>query len=273
MAFLEGIAAEGFVMGNPGRIGEVSPEIFCSKEAFSIFRPMKRYVAGLVLAFILQGCSQPEANREVRVAGAMRNVMWKGELGGIISMDSLSKKGFYGLGPLEGLRGELLLLDGKPIVSRVKNDTLIEVTEEPEARAPFFVYAKATDWKEMNLPENVKDLASLEEFLDGHFSQEEKPAVFRLKGRAQSALIHVQDLPPGSRVSSPEEAHAGQKEFRVSDEEVEILGFYSTRHQGIFTHHDTHLHMHLLTKDASKMGHMDELSFQPEAIKLYLAGE
>ena len=224
----------------------------------------------MLLAFIFQGCDEPQADPEVRVAGAMRNVMWKGELDGIISMDSLSKNGFYGLGPLEGLTGELLLLDGKPIVSTIAHDS-IKVSEDAKARAPFFVYAQVPAWQNLELPSNVSDLATLEVFLDKQLAQPNKPAAFRLKGRIGSALIHVQDLAPGSRVSSPEEAHAGQRDFTLTNEEVDILGFYSTSHQGIFTHHDTHLHLHLVTKDASKMGHVDELAFNPEALQLFIS--
>ena len=53
------------------------------------------------------------AENEVTIVGQMKNVMWKGELSGTIQLDTLSnKKGLYGFGPMEYLRGELLILDG-----------------------------------------------------------------------------------------------------------------------------------------------------------------
>jgi acetolactate decarboxylase len=42
---------------------------------------------------------------------------------------------------------------------------------------------------------------------------------------------------------------------------VEIIGFFSTEHKGVFTHHDSFLHMHLITKDKEKMGHLDAATF------------
>lgn len=82
----------------------------------------------------------------------MRNVMWKGELAGIIQMDTISdKKGLYGLGPIEFLGGEVMVMDA------------------------------------------------------------------------------------------------------------------------IFTHHDTYLHMHLITKDLKKMGHLDQVSFHPENVRIFLS--
>ena len=47
----------------------------------------------------------------------MRDVMWKGDLKGKISTDSLSQYNAYGLGPVEGLTGEVLLFEGKTFIS------------------------------------------------------------------------------------------------------------------------------------------------------------
>lgn len=62
-------------------------------------------------------------------------------------------------------------------------------------------------------------------------------------------------------MSSPKEAHQSQMNYELKNEDVEIIGFFSTEHQGIFTHHDSYLHMHLITKDIKKMGHLDEITF------------
>jgi acetolactate decarboxylase len=45
---------------------------------------------------------------------------------------------------------------------------------------------------------------------------------------------------------------------------------YANIERTIFTHHDTFLHMHLITTDKSRMGHCDEMKFDPKKIKLYL---
>ena len=41
--------------------------------------------------------------------------------------------------------------------------------------------------------------------------------------------------------------------------DVQILGFYSDRHHAIFTHHTTNMHLHFISKDKSKTGHVDGL--------------
>ena len=45
----------------------------------------------------------------------------------------------------------------------------------------------------------------------------------------------------------------------LRNEEVVILGFYSTQHKAIFTHHSSNTHMHFRTKDQSLAGHVDAL--------------
>ncbi len=63
----------------------------------------------------LLSCNSETINEKhtVEVVGEMRNVMWKGELEGIISIDSLKDyPHLYGLGPLEYLKGEILIIDG-----------------------------------------------------------------------------------------------------------------------------------------------------------------
>lgn len=78
------------------------------------------------------------------------------------------------------------------------------------------------------------------------------------------------NLPEGTKVNSPQEAHQGQINYSLTDAEFEIVGFFSTSHQSIFTHHDTYLHMHLITSDKNQMGHLDEISFRKGSLKLFL---
>ena len=84
------------------------------------------------------------------------------------------------------------------------------------------------------------------------------------------ADIHVVNLPEGASVSSPDEAHQGQVNYKILDEEAEVLGFFSRNHQSIFTHHDSFLHMHLITHDQKKMGHVDAMIFGEGEVLIYL---
>lgn len=223
-------------------------------------------------------CSSPQKEQpsvksktypNIQVVGAMKNVMWKGQLQGSIDLDSLSdKKGVYGLGPLSYLRGELLINNGTCYVSKVTSDSTMSVEETFAVSAPFFVYGQVNEWQEMKLPADVKSIHDLEVLINEKTKDFKRPFAFKLIGKAASAIIHIQNLAEGSVVSSPAEAHQGQTDYTLEKEEVEIVGFFSTEHQGVFTHHDSFLHMHLITKDKSKMGHLDEIEFEEMTLLL-----
>ena len=212
-----------------------------------------------------------ETYPDVIVVGAMKNVMWKGELQGIINLDTISnKKGLYGLGPESYLMGELLINDGKSYVSRVLTDTTMDIEKTFSVEAPFFVYGNVNEWNVIELPNNVTNIKDLESFIDKKTKDYKRPFVFKLICRVATSDIHIQNLPKGKKVDSPEEAHQGQTNYTLRNEQVEIIGFFSTDHKGVFTHHDSYLHMHLITKDGKQMGHLDKAEFSTGNMKLYL---
>lgn len=206
---------------------------------------------------------------DIKIVGAMKNVMWKGELGSSIDLDTISnKKGLYGLGPENFLTGELLINNGKSYISKVSSDSTMTVEKRFDVSAPFFVYANVTEWNKMKIPSDIKTIQDLEKFIDQKTTDYKRPLVFKLIGQVSKAIIHIQNLPKGTKVSSPDEAHQGQTNYELNDEESEIIGFLSTEHKGIFTHHDSFLHMHLITKDGNKMGHLDKLEIGKMALYL-----
>jgi len=196
--------------------------------------------------------------------------MWKGELNAKIKLDSLNKNGLYGIGPLEGLRGEISIINGRVFVSTIKGNNQIHVEIKPDAGAAFFVYANAKKFKNVKLPEDVTNLKQLDKFLFKNLNNKDA-FVFKLEGEIESGKIHVQNLPPNTKVSSPKEAHQGQVDFELTKSRVEIVGFYSNSAKGIYTHHDTNIHVHLLNEDKTIMGHCDAVSFNPKSIKLYVS--
>ncbi|WP_377059502.1 acetolactate decarboxylase [Rufibacter immobilis] len=212
-----------------------------------------------------------QTSNQVKIVGQMRNVMWKGQLHGNIHLDTIAtKKNLYGLGPVEYLSGEVLIIDGKSYRSEVVSDTAMKVEETYDLKAPFFGYANIARWSERTLPASIQTLQQLEQYLDKETKDSPRPFMFKLAGVVEQATIHVVNLPKGSKVSSPDEAHKGQVNYQVKNKPSEIIGFFSTEHKAIFTHHDTFLHMHLLTTDLQKMGHLDEVLFKKGTMKLYL---
>ena len=197
--------------------------------------------------------------------------MWKGQLEGNIHLDTIANKSnVVGLGPLEYLGGEIIIMDGKSYKSMVRSDSSMEVVETFNVKAPFFAHTDISNWSEELLDVDIQTIQLLESFLDNKMSESSQPFMFKLAGFVKEATIHVVNLPAGAKVSSPNDAHKGLVKYQMENKEAEIVGFFSKEHKGIFTHHDTYLHMHLITKDKQMMGHLDELSIEKGKMWLFL---
>lgn len=234
----------------------------------------KTLLSGLTILTLISCSSKAQQKTsEVKIVGKMKNVMWKGQLYGNINLDTIANKiNLYGLGPVEFLSGEILIIDGKSYKSTVVSETKMKVEETYDIKAPFFGYANITRWTEQTLPDSIQTMQQLEQYLDKVTQSASRPFVFKLCGTVEQATIHIVNLPEGSKVSSPDEAHIGQKNYELKNEQVEIIGFFSTEHKAIFTHYDSFLHMHLITADKQKMGHLDKV-FLKKTMKLYLPTE
>ncbi len=234
---------------------------------------MKHLFQLLAFSFIAVGTIHSQStSSEVKIQGAMKNVMRKGELHGTIKLDTIqSKSNLYGLGPLEYLKGELLVYNGISYVSKVSTNGTVLIEKTYQVQAPFFVYSNVETWIEINLPKNIRTLQQLENFLNVYTQNMIRPFAFRLEGEFELVKFHIQNLPDNSIIRSPEDAHVGQGKYSRMPVKGKILGFFSTEHQTIFTHHDSYIHMHFINELETEMGHIDDLLIQPKGkVKLYL---
>jgi acetolactate decarboxylase len=233
-----------------------------------------------ICCIILVYCCNSHAQRinqvtlaPVTITGAMKDVMWKGELYGKISLDTIAdKEHLYGFGPAENMTGEILIADGRCFEANVVSPVSMKVTETFHLKAPFFARCNIRKWTEQSLPDSVTDLQQLENYLIGISGGIDVPYLFKLGGTITTAAIHVLNMPAGTAVKSPEDTRKGTVVYKIKNEPVAVIGFFSTQHKTIFTHHDTFLHLHLLTNDHKKMGPLDAITFKPGAMKLYLPG-
>ncbi len=226
--------------------------------------------SGWILAVLSMSVAHAQ-NGPVVASGTMRATMTQGQLAGLIQLDSIALTGYYGLGPLEYLHGELLLLDGKAYCARAITDSTMVVSVKPAVGAPFFVHQRVERWEPLQLPDSVKDLRTLDAFLSVQFGEASPPFAFRLSGQFIAVDVHVLDVPPGTEVRQRSDVTPHNKHYHLRDAEADALGFFSTRHKTVFTHHDAHIHVHAITPARDWMGHVEDLRFAASAMKLLIA--
>lgn len=232
---------------------------------------MKKIIFGslLLMSNFIYG---QESLHQIKVSGAMRNVIRLGDLSNTIYLDTIQNKlHLYGLGPYEKLKGEILVIDGRSYTSKVGDGDTIVVEETFDVKAPFFVYGNNADWRKLQLPNHVMDLATLEAFISEQTKHLTQPFIFKLEGIFENVVFHIQNLPEETVIKSMKDAHTGQKKYKRLKQSGTIVGFYSQHHQTIFTHHDSYIHTHFINDDRTEMGHIDELSFDAsQKVYIYL---
>lgn len=214
----------------------------------------------LIIIFSVLLFNHISVAQEIKISGAMKNVMRNGELQGTIFLDTiLPKKHLYAIGPLENLKGEITVLNGISYVSKVREDGAIEMNQTFDVKAPFLVYAHNATWDSVKVPDYIEGMHELEKWIDEYSEQFQRPFVFLLKGKFEEVFFHIQNLPDGTVVRSPQDAHQGQGKYRRFNTEGTFVGFFSKNHHTIFTHHDSDMHVHYLSNDELEMGHVDDL--------------
>jgi acetolactate decarboxylase len=166
------------------------------------------------------------------------------------------------VGALAHLAGEVTVLDGEAWLSYAEADGTARTvrTRAPSDSAALLVVGRLPAAPSVTLEEDTP-LENLSErvaaLAQARGLDTSRPFPFVVEGPLRDVSWHVVDgrkLRAGA--SHREHAAAGvqgQKEQATGT----LVGFYSTRHHGIFTHHDSDLHVHVVLPGENASGHLD----------------
>ena len=177
----------------------------------------------------------------------------------------------YAVGPLEQARREVSICDSVPLVSDVQSGQ-VNVTIDSYRHAAFLVYAIVENWRRVTVPEPIETEQQLENQLVAWAVTSgidvDQPFAFLLNGLVAQATFHV--LCNRGRGRYNAELHEKSKvRFPIANESVEVVGFYSRHHRGIFTPRDSNFHMHVRTLDNRFSGHLEVFNWE-HGVMLYL---
>jgi len=219
------------------------------------------YILVGVLVILLSSCeTDPEVN--VKYSGALMEIM-AGNIAGTISLDSLKNmENVYALGALEDLKGEIQIFNGEVVNSSVSDSTVL-LSSSLNNNASLLVYTSVKHWEEVEIPSQFTTKDEVEKFVFDTAKEKgiyvENPFPFLLTGRTQSLSWHVINWDVNDKEHTHQKHQLSGLNGIVYDTAVEILGFYSDRHKGVFTHHTTNMHLHFKTQNIKLAGHVDDL--------------
>lgn len=227
---------------------------------------MKDTLLTLTILATFSCATAPDTDDHFKVdyKGALKNIMHKGDLSAQADLtDFQDTEHFYALGAVENLKGEVLILDSKPFISSVQNQNL-SISNSFDHKATLLVYASVDKWASSSIPDNISTYEDLEQHIEQTAQYKgintDQPFPFLINGQAKSFDWHVINWKDGDTEHSHEKHISSGLHGTLTDQEVEILGFYSNSHHAIFTHHTTNMHLHVKTTDNKTSGHLDGMT-------------
>ena len=199
--------------------------------------------------------------QNVKSIGSMSE-MGKENFAPHIKIDTISnKKHLFAMGPLGRMQGEITIWNSVPFFSEVNATGEGIVSKNWQIEAPFFVYANVTKWQKHKVSLNFNNLDELQKAIENLAKEKgyvtEKPFVIKIKGKFDRLTTHI--VMPRSTEIPGYQANKKQADYDFEQIEGEILVFYSQKHQGVYTHNDSFIHAHFLSKDKKTMGHIDKI--------------
>ncbi|HIE99662.1 MAG TPA: hypothetical protein EYQ63_22340 [Fuerstia sp.] len=221
---------------------------------------------------VTQEVAGVSSRQTVEQFGGMREVMREGKTKSRIRLiDAIATPHTFAVGALEGLSGEVTIVDGNVWVSRVSVDGELEVNgPEPaeEDSATLLTLGHVSRWHRTTIETAASgnDLESLiEQFARTKGLDTSKPFPFRIAGELVKIDLHVINgyCPIATDPSTKE-----KKPWRWANSEtvnVDLTGFYAPNSVAVMTHHGTSIHAHaiVMVDDTRIMGHVDGVTVEP----------
>jgi acetolactate decarboxylase len=211
----------------------------------------------------------------VEYVGAQKDIFVSGKASSVVSLEDLAgHKGLYAMGPIDGLDGEITIFDSKPYITQVRgSDYVLEKTFKHGAF--FLVWTEQTAWKDVPVPGTVKGYVDLQNFVKAQAQAEgidvTKPFPFLLAGMPVEIKWHINvDRTEGKPITK-ELFVRSKAPFVTKNEPVDIIGFYSDHHVGVFLAEyapaikegsgiKNAIHIHLVSRTSKAAGHIDDIT-------------
>ncbi len=213
----------------------------------------------IILCLVLSACSPSGTTPS---SAEMRDTLYQvstigslmaGNYDGIKTVKQVSAKGDIGIGTIDGLDGEMLMLDGT--VYQVKDSGVVE-KPGPDVTIPF----TAVTFFDADVTEKtgeVKSLDDLKALLDKMIIKKDRFYAFRIDGTFKS--IQVRSVPKQVKpYPILSEVTKKQAVFDFENEKGSLIGFWCPDYVGSVNVPGYHLHF--ISDDRTKGGHLLNVS-------------
>lgn len=212
--------------------------------------------------------------------GNFQRMMQAGDTAGQVALAALAQQGgSWGVGATAGLKGEIVQIDGRLLVSPGSDPHgRVRLPQDGE-EAVLFASGRVQAWQDVVVPRDL-DSAAFESFVQERAQAlglvRDQPFVFRVEGRFPHLLWHVVtgEKGPGGGHSGHgghDAGHANQRSdmrvFRQPGASGQLIGIYSgAALEGAVSHPGERFHIHYADSGATVSGHVDRYSVAEGAV-------
>jgi alpha-acetolactate decarboxylase len=207
---------------------------------------------------------------QIDIYGALKNFMHHGDVSAKFDLSELNNtENYYGIGALENLKGEIMIINSKPFISKQNGDNL-QVNNSFKYKAALFVGTSVKEWDNEGIPTRIKTQQDLQNFIEEQASNRgintEEAFPFMITGMFKQISWHVINWKDGDIEHTHEKHVTSGVHGTKKDATGRILGFYSPKHHRIFTHHSTNMHMHIKMDEPQIAAHVDEIELDGKGL-------
>lgn len=202
----------------------------------------------------------------VKHIGKMSKIGQEKRVDAEILIDTIQAKNLYAIGPVENLRGEIIVWNSQPLVAAIsEKEKPVLLKNVKNLKAIFLVYADVPKWDTIYMQQKITSMQHLQNAITlaafNHGIDTNSAFPFLLYASIKEGSGHIMYKDTLVKTINTDALKAAKHIAKCSNQQAQMLGFYSQHHQTIFTHHDSFLHIHyqLLKKDEA--GHLEEVSF------------
>jgi len=230
---------------------------------------------GLVAFASMAFAETPHQEGAIAYIGAQNDIVAKGKAPSVINLQDLAAtKNLFAIGPVAGLDGEITIFNSQPYISQVRGDDF-EVHQSFDYGAIFLVWSTQAEWQDIAIPATVKSYLELQDFVKAQAGaagiDTGKSFAFLLSGTPAEIKYHINVDRTEGQVITKELFLKSKAPFGMKNEAVDILGFYSENHPGVFlpntspaikaeSGRQNAMHIHVIAKTGKGTGHIDDLT-------------
>lgn len=188
----------------------------------------------------------------------------------------ISTPHFYGVGALEGLKGEITIVDSDAVVTGVSHDNRPQPRTPARLQATLLVGQSIHAWANITIPDKTpRD--KFEDLVESHATRigidVTKPFLFVVEGEFIDLRLHI--------INGACPMHARMKQIDIDEEQQPfeqdaetlagtLVGVYAPDAVGKLTHPATRVHTHLVYNDpdtgARVTGHLEQVGLASGAV-------